>query len=213
MSSTGSLVVLLGLAVMAAARLQIPKIQSLQHQAEVLSVQNPSNGPACFSFYRPMLDSIAEQYEAQYNLCNSQYEDQAVIEYAKWQQPREQLTSRGRNSCGRIDNCASIVSAVQAFECYAEVGSDESKTMYGISANAIEMLTDMEALYQKLISAKDICINNAERTYVEFTATVYEALNDCLSGKIILTSTPKYDITTTPDPDPTATTDEGYTFP
>lgn len=73
--------------------------------------------------------------------------------------------------------------------------------MYGISTNAIEMMTDMEALYQKLTTAKDICVNNAERTYVESTASTYEALNDCLSGNIILTTTPKYEISTyTPTP-------------
>lgn len=126
MSSTGCLLVLLGLAVMAAAKLEIPKIpkiERLQHQTEVLTAQNPSNGPYCFPYYKSALDSIANQYELQYNSCITQYENQVAVENANWQQPREQLADKGNSCCNRIANCASIVSSVQAFECYAEVVS------------------------------------------------------------------------------------------
>lgn len=55
--------------------------------------------------------------------------------------------------------------------------------MYEVSANATELAVQVEKFYQTLDTEKSICINNAERNYVEDTTTTYEGLNNCLSGK------------------------------
>lgn len=61
--------------------------------------------------------------------------------------------------------------------------------MYAISADATELAVEVEEFYKTIDSKKLICINNAERNYVEETTSTYENLNLCLAGKDIPQST------------------------
>ncbi|XP_030564310.1 uncharacterized protein LOC115765074 [Drosophila novamexicana] len=188
MSSTSGILLLLGLVVVAAVKLEIPKIHRLKQQSELLSAQNPSNAPLCFEYYRPRLDNIAQQYEVQYTYCNTEYAEQTALEDSKWQEPRQSLVSSGKYSCDLIADCSTIVGYVEAFECFARVGADESKSMYEISTNATQTSFEIKNFYRQIESTKTICINNAEQAYVKDTSVTYEALNDCLSGKSPLTT-------------------------
>lgn len=223
MSLKYSLLLLLGLAIVVAGKLQLPKvkkIQILKQTSEELSAQNPRNSVGCFDYYRPTLDIVTQQYEVQYNQCLVQYDANSSLEDSKWELPRQQLERTGLTSCNVLKDCSTIVGYVEAFECFAEAvrsidsdtlsiekvtlplflifiaflslspflfcysqGAEQSKSMYEISANATELAVQVEEFYKTLDTAKSICINNAERHYVEDTTTTYEGLNNCLSGK------------------------------
>ncbi|KAH8359647.1 hypothetical protein KR093_008183, partial [Drosophila rubida] len=182
MTSTCSLLLLLGLAIAVQGKLHLPKIKLLQQQSQALSEKNPKNTPACFTVYKPQLDRIASQYETDYTKCSSTYNQQAALEDAKWQGARNQFEFKGQQSCRTINDCSTIVGFVETFECYAYAGSEQSKFMYTISADASEVAVEIKEDYRLIESSKTICVNNAERAYVENTTNTYEKLNSCLIG-------------------------------
>lgn len=229
MTSTCSVAVLLGLVIVVTGSLEVPKIKLLKQQTHALSEQNPSNGPHCFSLYKPQLDSIATHYEIEYETCNNAFAEQTALEDSKWRTTRYQLVEDGTNTCRAMTDCSSIVGYVEAFECYAQMvrdpeiynsydimitncelkfllqGAEQSKSMYTLSANALEDATEMKAYYQVIENTKTVCINNAERTYVESTTNAYEQLNSCLSSPNTPRSTTWPTTNSTPKRTPTTT--------
>ncbi|KAH8416644.1 hypothetical protein KR222_000401, partial [Zaprionus bogoriensis] len=189
MSSMCSLLLLLGLAIVVAGKLQlpkIPKIQKLKQTSEVLSAQNTVNSKQCFDYFSPQLDAIIRQYESRYSFCVQKFESDSALEDSKWEQPRRQMEISGKTSCTLLSGCSTIVGYVEAFECFALTAAEQSKSMYELSANATQLAIEVEELYKTLDTARAICINNAERFYVQDTTSTYEYLNDCLSGKLEL---------------------------
>lgn len=88
--------------------------------------------------------------------------------------------------------------------------------MYQISANATELSIEVEEFYKTIESKKSICINNAERNYVEYTTNTYENLNLCLAGKVQIPQTTREIVYTTTTPRPIiteTTTTKGTTTP
>ncbi|XP_034486617.1 uncharacterized protein LOC117791077 isoform X2 [Drosophila innubila] len=193
MSSKCSVVLLLGLVIVVTGSLEVPKIKHLKQQTQLLSEQNPKNGPACFSVYRPKLDSISTQYEVEYTSCNSEFAEQNALEDLKWQTRYSQLDENAVSACRALTDCSAIVGYVEAFECYAQMGAEQSRAMYTLSANALQLATEMREYYQLIETTKTICINNAERTYVESATKDYEQLHTCLMGNVSPHSTtPNY---------------------
>ncbi|ALC46182.1 CG10911, partial [Drosophila busckii] len=174
------LVLLLGMGVQ--AKLDMSSIWKLKQQSQALGAEFSNNSPNCFGYYTPQLDGILQTYESNYNTCNLNYNQQITTENARWQYARDEIYVSSKNSCGAVNNCGSWKDYVDALECYAQAGNEQALIMYAISADATELVTEMSAAYQSIETVKTICVNNAERTYVENTAKTYEYLNACLNG-------------------------------
>ncbi|XP_034115146.2 uncharacterized protein LOC117575152 [Drosophila albomicans] len=191
--------------------LQFPKLQLLKQQTQELTDQNPRNGPACFTVYKPELDDIASQYEIDYTRCTTIYNQQTALEDTKWQGPRTQLEERGQYACRTIVDCSTIVGYVEAFECYAQMGTEQSKSMYALSADANDVAVEMQESYRVIETYKTVCVNDAERTYVEHTTNTYEELNSCLAGKVQpKTTSDTFVPTTRTTPSPILSTTRNY---
>lgn len=122
MSSMCSLLLLLGLAIVVAGKLELPKnkkINILKQNSEQLSAQNSVKSVFCFDYYRPDLEYIAKQYQDQYENCVSQFENDTSLEDSKWELPRKRLEQNGLASCNVLQDCSAIVGYVEAFECFA----------------------------------------------------------------------------------------------
>ncbi|KAL7726858.1 hypothetical protein ACLKA6_001921 [Drosophila palustris] len=175
-----SLVLLLGLVIAVTGKLNVPKIQALKQQTTVLSEQNPKNAPGCFSVYIPRLDSISTQYELEITKCNKAFEEQIAVEDSYFSHHRSQLDRNGVDSCRAIIDCSSIVGYVEAFECFAKMGAEQSKSMLTLSANALQVAAELKESYQLFETKQTICLNNAEAKYVKDTTHEYEQLNSRL---------------------------------
>lgn len=66
---------------------------------------------------------------------------------------------------------------------YILQGNDGAKIFYDISANATELAEKSKTEYNLVETNKSICVNEAERQYVESTTLCYTQLNECLLGK------------------------------
>lgn len=88
---------------------------------------------------------------------------------------------------------------------YILQGNDGAKIFYDISANATELAEKSKTDYNLVETNKSICVNEAERQYVESTTLCYTQLNECLLGK-----GPSPEITTG-STEVSRTTQTGYT--
>ncbi|XP_017140213.1 uncharacterized protein LOC108154452 [Drosophila miranda] len=186
-SKTSLLLAMLGLGLvmgtLAKVRLPTtPKIHRLEQQTELLSVQNPVATQMCFGFYGPILNNVSTTYEINYSQCANSYDFDSQNIYCRWNNTLIGLSHEGDSGCNTFVDCATIVDYVEAFECFARVGAQESKTMYSISANATQIAAIIQSDLLLVESRWDICVNDAERDFVEDTASTYEHLNACLNG-------------------------------
>ncbi|XP_022226217.2 uncharacterized protein LOC111076652 [Drosophila obscura] len=159
-----------------------PKIHRLEQQSEILSAQNPATTQICFGYYGPILNGVSTKYETDYSLCAETFENFSHGIYCNWNSTLYELASDGDYACDTFADCSTIVDYLEAFECFARVGAQESKAMYAISANATEASTSIHMQLQALENSLDICQNEAERHFVEDTTNTYENLNGCLNG-------------------------------
>lgn len=63
-------------------------------------------------------------------------------------------------------------------------GSEQSKILYSLSADALQYSVQIKDEYRAAESAANACVNYAERVYKENTANTYEELSRCLEGDI-----------------------------
>ncbi|SPP82877.1 uncharacterized protein LOC117585232 [Drosophila guanche] len=159
-----------------------PKIHSLEQQSELLSVQNPSRTQICFGYYGPKLNTVSSKYEFDYLACTDSFEKSSQAIYCNWNSTLYGLASQADYGCNTFADCSTIVDYVEAFECFARWGAQESKTMYAISANATESAATIQMQLQTKENQLAICVNEADRYFVEDTTAMYEELNACLNG-------------------------------
>lgn len=122
MSSMCSLLLLLGLVIVVAGKVELPKnikIFQLKQKSEQLSAKSSSKSVECFDYYRPQFESISDLYQVLYENCVIQYEKDTMLENSKWEVPRQRLEQSGVASCNVLQDCSSIVGYVEAFECFA----------------------------------------------------------------------------------------------
>ncbi|XP_016952214.1 uncharacterized protein LOC108026033 [Drosophila biarmipes] len=167
------------------SKLKLPtnkKVLGLQQQTEILAAQNAVSSKSCFDHYIPLINGVASQYEVDYAQCQRNYDAASELVLKAWNSTLYGIQEAGDNGCTTFFDCSSIVDYVQAFECFAEVGAEQAKTMYAVSANATEAASSIKIHLQTLDAQQESCNNNAERSYVENTANTYEELNKCLGG-------------------------------
>nr|XP_016931146.2 uncharacterized protein LOC108010729 [Drosophila suzukii] len=177
------------------SKLKLPtnkKVLGLQQQTEVLAAQNPVSSKSCFDYYIPVLNSVTIQYEVAYAQCQKNYDTASDLVLKSWNSTLYGIQAAGDSGCTTFFDCSSIVDYVQAFECFADVGAEQAKTMYQVSANATEAGSSIKIHLQTLDTQQESCNNNADRSYVENTAYTYEGLNQCLSGAPIPEDSPSH---------------------
>nr|XP_017008634.2 uncharacterized protein LOC108065220 [Drosophila takahashii] len=187
-----------------ASKLKLPtnkKILGLQQQTEMLAARDPSSSKSCFDYYNPILNGLPAQLELDYDNCERDYETGNELVIKAWNSTLYGIQAAGDRGCGTFFDCSSIVDYVEAFECFANVGAEQSKTMYQVSANATEAAANIKIHLQTLNTQRESCKNLADRDYVEGTASTYEGLTSCLSGAPIPQETTVTTTTTTTTPD------------
>ncbi|EDW14806.1 uncharacterized protein LOC6573258 [Drosophila mojavensis] len=189
------------------------KIRQLHSESLALAETHQSTSTTCFSTYNPLLSQVASNYEVEYERCIQAYETCSSNIDNLYKSARLELESSVYQSCRSLSNCNMITNAYSAFTCASTTAAEDSKIFYSISANASDLAARSKADYIEAETAKSVCINLAEKNYVEDTSRVYGQLNNCLLGYDIpnpptigtATPPPTYD-DTTPDPDEDYTT-------
>ncbi|EDW53365.1 protein TsetseEP [Drosophila sechellia] len=167
------------------SKLKLPtnkKILGLQQQTEELAARAPGNSAPCFDYYIPIINGLSDQYQLDYNKCAKDYDTASELVLAAWNSTLFGIQASGDSGCNTFFDCSSIVDSVLAFECFANVGAEQSKIMYQVSANATEAAVQIKIHLQTLDSQLETCLNYSERDFVEGTAHYYEELNKCLAG-------------------------------
>ncbi|XP_017083090.1 uncharacterized protein LOC108115965 [Drosophila eugracilis] len=167
------------------SKLKLPtnqKILGLQQQTDMLAARDPSSSKSCFDYYIPILNGVVDQYELAYAKCEKNFETAKELVKESFNSTLYGIQQAGDSGCNTFFDCSSIVDYVQAFECFAKVGAEQSRIMYQVSANATEAATNISIHFQTLETQKESCQNLAERDYVEGTADAYVNLNSCLYG-------------------------------
>ncbi|XP_023178034.2 uncharacterized protein LOC111604269 [Drosophila hydei] len=196
-------VLLLGLStsLVLARRLQAPlvvdeNIRQLHSESLVLAESHQAKSTPCFTIYNPQLNQITNNYEVAYEKCISAYEACSKSIENHYKPARLELESTVSQSCDALSYCNGWSNSYTAFTCASTQAAEDSKNFYALSANATNLAANVKADYVQSNTVKTVCVNNAERTYVEDTTRVYGQLNSCLLG---------YDI---PNPPTTDTTTE-----
>ncbi|KAH8258432.1 hypothetical protein KR038_011420 [Drosophila bunnanda] len=215
---------LLCLAVVLAAK--VPKLYfSIKPNAHIVELQSESRelaathvdvSSACFSVYKPILDSVATEYETSYGACVAAYDKSSGGIKSKYDPVRSDIMGTTQitcNACCKVwlaEAEADLETLVQRVQCAAEVSAENSKILYSVSSNATENSVKIQEEYRVVDTQRDICVNEAERNYVQDTTTTYEQLNACLKGvQPVPVPTPEAPYTTTVSPNtPTLPNDD-----
>ncbi|ALC42153.1 CG5767, partial [Drosophila busckii] len=163
-----------------------------------LSQDNPTRSLSCFDYYLPQLNNIADNYKTEYAAClTAAKEAEAGIDDTT-KENRTRIDNASDDACKALTTCSALSGSIAYFECYAEAGGDNAKTMYTISANSSELLAQVREEYRLIEIEQYSCTNKSERAYVENTANTYEELSKCLSGQGIPTNPPPTESTAAP---------------
>lgn len=77
---------------------------------------------------------------------------------------------------------------------------NDAKIFYELSANATDAAEKSKSDYNRIDTQKFVCVNEAERKYVESTTLCYTELNECLLGKSVIPESTPAPIYSTPAP-------------
>ncbi|KAH8312694.1 hypothetical protein KR044_012229, partial [Drosophila immigrans] len=160
------------------------KIQQLHSESMVLAETHQDLSSPCFAHYNPQLSQIVDRYEVEYDVCITAYKVSSLRIEDCYKDTRLQLESSAYSSCQSLSKCKDSSTACNEFACAAAMGAEQSKAMYNLSGDANELVVNIKEHYRRIDSTKTICVNNAERAYVENTADTYEQLNSCLAGNV-----------------------------
>lgn len=181
------------------------KVQELRGDTLVLAEQHQDLSKACFDYYNPRLNTIFATYENSYTHCINVYETNKDLVIEAYRDVRIQLENSYRDSCVTLSCCNQTANAFGAFTCTSTVVSsllvvphfiyillhglssmqafNDAKIFYEVSANATDAAEKSKADFNRVDTNKSVCVNEAERNYVESTTLCYTELNECLVGK------------------------------
>ncbi|EDW39092.1 GL13586 [Drosophila persimilis] len=195
--SSPIVVLALCLSIALAARLQAPAhktqahIQELKAESQDLASAHSQSSNLCFSNYLPILDAINTAYEIDFEACITTYESGSAAIDVKYSSDFQDIVNSAENSCRELQKCQywsyskmPLEDVLSGLDCATTVAADDAKVFYNISSTATELGAKIQGDYQIIDGKKDLCVNEAERTYVERTTNTYEQLNACLRGDI-----------------------------
>ncbi|KAL7727284.1 hypothetical protein ACLKA6_016037 [Drosophila palustris] len=154
---------------------------------------NPQRSFSCFDYYLPLLKDLGDQYKVDFNNCleDAKLARQNIDGHCHC---RKRIVDTAKEACAALTACSQETDSIEFFHCYKEAGSDGSKSLYAISANATELLDQVHEKYRIIDISEKSCTSKTERAHTEKTADTYEELNKCLAG-----------VSPVPEPIPTTT--------
>ncbi|KAH8338416.1 hypothetical protein KR059_003279, partial [Drosophila kikkawai] len=162
-------------------------LAELQSESRELAATHADVSSTCFNIYRPILESVTTEYETSYGECVSAYDKSSDVIKSKYDPVRNDIIATTHNAC--YEACCKVwqpeaendlETLIKRVQCAADVSTENSKIMYEVSSNATENAVKIEEEYRVVDTQRNICVNNAERNYVQDTTTTYEQLNACL---------------------------------
>nr|XP_016927955.1 lisH domain-containing protein C1711.05 [Drosophila suzukii] len=165
----------------------------------------------CISYYLPLIDQAGTVYKEQISACL----EQSALEIAQindtTKADREAIDASATNSCDALNSCSELEAAENFFECYSKAGSDSTKSMFTISANASELLAVVKE-EKRLIQVNEyVCTNKTQRIYEEDSAKHYEDLKLCMEGAPIPSETTSSEAPSTQSSTESSSTDSSST--
>uniref|UniRef100_A0A6P4FI91 Uncharacterized protein LOC108051431 isoform X2 n=1 Tax=Drosophila rhopaloa TaxID=1041015 RepID=A0A6P4FI91_DRORH len=187
-------------------------IQELQVESRELAEAHADVSNRCFQIYTPILAAVADQYQTNFEACVTAFDNSTAAVNEKYSKDRQSVLEYASKGCA-TSYCScwtaqkqDLDTVISRLECASTNSAKSSKIFYGISANATEIAVKITEEYQVLASRRDICMNNADRIYVEDTTDTYEKLNNCLKGRDTQPPSAPEIYTTTPCTTTTKTT-------
>ncbi|XP_034654812.1 mucin-5AC [Drosophila subobscura] len=157
----------------------------------------------CLAYYVPAMNAVSEQFDTDTKLCLSEAQAKAEAIKDATQPNRTAIEDSGTSSCSALNACSNIQDAESYFKCTAAAGSDNAKSMFTISANSNELVSQIQETTRQITVWQYDCTNQTAREYAENSAVVYESMNACLAGADVPTTGATPDPTTASTPAPT----------
>ncbi|KAH8401386.1 hypothetical protein KR009_005036 [Drosophila setifemur] len=139
----------------------------------------------CLGYYIPLLNDALAKYEDDFKQCLAEAAAKVEGINDETKDERDQIDETATGSCAALTECSQIPDAEKYFQCYTDAGSNSTKTMFTISANASEILAYVREERRLIEVNQFVCTNKTQRTYAEDTADVYGDLSLCLEGAAI----------------------------
>lgn len=190
---------------------------------------NPALTAKCFQTYMPLINELAEKYEAAYNGCLNLT---AEAEEALKQQVQEDIDTMQNvtnTMCVNFSNCnETSENLYDLFQCYYNVVSllgknpfhsnifliknayfkagNNIQSSYEVQNLAKDKMSFVQIREENIYYNQTVCTDECSRVYVEESAKVHADLEACLAGKpVTTTTTSEPDVTT--EKSPVETTD------
>ncbi|XP_067632631.1 protein TsetseEP-like [Eurosta solidaginis] len=182
------LIVSAGLATMCAAMLPTKNHVTARADASLASflLKSPratssSASMQCFNLYLPLLQASSDQWAEEYQKCLDTAEDARNITLDRASQELKNLSTDAAGVCNYIQSCDAINDALTSIDCFSALTTNTLSTIYTVSNNASDAAS---IIHQEIINIEidlNRCTNASERAYLERSARIYDALDECLN--------------------------------
>ncbi|XP_017049867.1 cell wall protein IFF6 [Drosophila ficusphila] len=143
----------------------------------------------CLNYYSPLLNDELTAYQNNFKGCLEESALEVSQINDKTKDDRDAIDASAVSSCEALTVCSEKEAAEEYFQCYSEAGSNGTKSMFTISANASELLAFVQEEVRLIKVNEYVCTNKTQRAYAENSAKLYEDLGSCISGAPIPEST------------------------
>ncbi|BFG05877.1 mucin-5AC [Drosophila madeirensis] len=178
-------------------------LMRLVMQSRDLGSDDSSHTLDCLAYYVPAMNAVSEKFDTDTKLCISEAKAKTEAIKDTTQPNRTAIEDSGTSSCSALNGCSNIQDAESFFKCTAAAGSDNAKSMFTISANSNELVSQIQETTRQIRVWQYDCTNQTAREYAENSGVVYESMNACLAGADVPTTGTTPDPTTASTPAPT----------
>ncbi|KAI8039799.1 hypothetical protein M5D96_007223, partial [Drosophila gunungcola] len=136
-----------------------PSTNFLQYliQSRDLANGNGDHSIDCLGYYIPLINEGVTACLEQAALEISQINDSTKDD-------RDAIDASALSSCDALKVCSEKEAAEDYFECYSEAGSNSTKSMFAISANASELLAFVKEEVRLIQVNEYVCTNKTQRS-------------------------------------------------
>ncbi|XP_037945062.1 protein TsetseEP-like [Teleopsis dalmanni] len=153
----------------------------LQNHA-IVTATDPNLSKQCFNIYLPLLQDAAEEWSSDYNSCLTTASQQRDYYIEQMEDQRNEITTTATGICSDINACIATNQTLDFFNCFSALSPEVIGTVYTISNNASDDAATLMQEFNLLEANMYRCTNVSERTYVQQTTNVYDALDYCLQN-------------------------------
>lgn len=167
---------LLGASIVKASPLGTP---SLNEPIVIDPNTDPMVVAACFNYYLPILNEIANTFSIQYQACISLAATQTNELSAQAAQNQTSIRDQTEAICSGFETCSNATEVVEFFNCYANLLSEDISLVYEASSDANMYAFAFTQGLRDIQNNEAECATATENTYVTNTALTYGKLNNC----------------------------------